>query len=102
MAQTPISSASFASLQQAPAGLQKVNLAASPARPASEAPSIKIDERLLSGPEGILVTGGRFGAAAPADGNDARSRARAAQQELAAQSHGIANRQPHIVSRLFH
>ena len=101
MAQTPISSASFSSLQQAPAGLQKVNLAAAPARPAAE-PSIRIDEHLLSGPEGILHTGGRFHAAAPVDGNDARSLARAAQQALAAQAHGIANRQPHIVSRLFH
>ena len=101
MAQTPILSASFASLQQAPAGLQKVNLAASPARPATE-PSIKIDERLLSGPEGILNTGGRFHAAPPADGNDARSRARAAQQELAAQAYGIVNRKPDVVSRLFH
>jgi hypothetical protein len=104
MAQNPIASASFASVQQAAPGLQKVNLASSkPALPAGidTAPSIRVDERLLSGPDGILTTGGRLGAVSPANGDAAKAQAREAQQQLAAQTVSIANQKPDVVARLF-
>jgi len=104
MAQNPIGSTSFAALQQVTPGLQKVNLASSkPALPGGTdaAPSIRIDERLLSGPEGILTTGGRLGAVGPASREDAKAQAREAQQQLSEQTVGIANQKPEAVQRLF-
>ncbi|MBM3484163.1 MAG: hypothetical protein FJX66_12810 [Alphaproteobacteria bacterium] len=104
MAQTPIGATSFAALQQVAPGLQKANLASSkPALPSGieSAPSIRIDERLLSGPEGILTTGGRLGAVGPASREDARAQAREAQQQLSEQTVGIANQKPEVVQRLF-
>ncbi|MBM3547332.1 MAG: hypothetical protein FJX54_10280 [Alphaproteobacteria bacterium] len=104
MAQNPIGSATFGAVQQVTPGLQKANLASSkPALPAGieSAPSIRIDERLLSGPDGILTTGGRLGAVGPASTDEARAQAREAQEQLSSQTVSIANQKPEVVQRLF-